>query len=373
MRVVLGSALALALSGISILCCYVFGTHLAPGNEGQLYGVLGGTADALKAILPLAIAAAITAGQTPRAVAGIVLFVAFSAYSFTSELGLYALGRDAVASEAAAGKESYADLKQERAKIAARLKELGTQRPAGTVRGDVAALKAQRSWQTSNECTAPSWSLERDLCAKIEKLQGELAAAEEAERLRTKDEALATKLEGMDVAAALRSTDAQAESLARLTDIPAASIKDRLAIMVAVLIELGSGLGLWVTTAGTGAGQAKTRPADEKERDEEPAALALPTTPHAMLLACDEGLRPLQIEGPALDPVASFVKARCRKLAAGEAKAADLHSAYRTWAAIEGHEALSSKALGSRLADLGFERSKRGGVVRWGGLALRSP
>ena len=66
-----------------------------------------------------------------------------------------------------------------------------------------------------------------------------------------------TKLEGMDVASALRSTDAQAESLARLTGICAASIKDGLSIMVAVLIELGSGLGLWVTTAGTGQGQAK--------------------------------------------------------------------------------------------------------------------
>ena len=327
MRIVLGSALALSLSGISIACCYVFGTHLAPGHEGQLYGVLGGVADALKTILPLAIAAAISAGQKPRAVAGIVLFVAFSAYSFTSELGLYALGRDAVASEAAADKESFADLKQERAKIAARLKELGPQRPAGTVRGDAAALKAQRYWQTSNECSAPSWSMERDLCAKIQKLQGELASAEEAEGLRTKDDGLATKLQGMDVAAALRSTDAQAESLSRLTGISAASIKDGLAIMVALLIELGSGLGLWVTTAGAGHGQAKQAPADRMERSEETAALTLPVTPPAHSLACDEGLRPLQIEGPALDCVAAFVRARCRKLAAGEEKAAELHRA----------------------------------------------
>ena len=372
MRIVLGSALALSLSGISIACCYVFGTHLAPGHEGQLYGVLGGVADALKTVLPLAIAAAISAGQKPRAAAGIVLFVAFSAYSFTSELGLYALGRDAVASEAAADKESFADLKQERAKIAARLKELGPQRPAGTVRGDVAALKAQRYWQTSNSCTAPSLSLERDLCAKIEKLQGEVASAEEAERLRTKDEALATKLEGVDVAAALRSTDAQAESLSRLTGISAASIKDGLAIMVALLIELGSGLGLWVTTAGAGHGQAKEARADAKEQDKKTAALTLPLIPRAHSLACDEGLRPLEIEGPALDPVAAFIKARCRKLAAGEAKAAELHRAFQAWAADEGRDVLSPKALGLRLAELGFERSKRGGVVRWGGLALRA-
>ncbi|MFZ1108455.1 MAG: hypothetical protein WAN43_08940 [Rhodomicrobium sp.] len=371
MRVILGSALALALSGISILCCYVFGTHLAPGNEGQLYGVLGGTADALKAILPLAIAAAITAGQTPRAAAGVVLFVAFSAYSFTSELGLYALGRDAVASEAAAGKVSFADLKQERAKIAARLKEIGPQRPAGTVRGDIAAAKQGRHYETSGECKNPTWSLERDLCAKIEKLSGELASAEEAGRLRTKDEGLAVKLEGIDVAAALRSTDAQADSLSRLTGISAASIKDGLAIMVAVLIELGSGLGLWVATAGAGHAQAKTRPADGRDRSEERAAVALPATPRAMSLACDEGIEPLRIEGPARDAVASFVKARCRKLATGEEKAAELYRAFLAWADAEGCEVLSPKALGSRLADLGFERSKRGGVVRWAGIALR--
>jgi hypothetical protein len=70
--------------------------------------------------------------------------------------------------------------------------------------------------------------------------------------------------------------------------------------------------------------------------------------------------------------VAAFVKARCRKLAAGEAKAAELRRAFQAWAAAECCEVLSPKALGSQLAKLGFERSKRGGVVRWGGLALRA-
>src|SRR6516162_2637866 len=94
LRVVLVGALSLALSGISVLCCYVFGTHLAPGQEGQLYGVLGGVADALKAFLPLAIAGALAASQKARATAGAAMFIVFSVYSFTSELGLYALGRN---------------------------------------------------------------------------------------------------------------------------------------------------------------------------------------------------------------------------------------------------------------------------------------
>ena len=101
LRIAFVGALSLALSGISILCCYVFGTHLAPGPEGQLYGVLGGVADALKAFLPLAIAGAIAARQKVRAAAGAAMFAVFSFYSFTSELGLYALGRNAVTSDAA--------------------------------------------------------------------------------------------------------------------------------------------------------------------------------------------------------------------------------------------------------------------------------
>ena len=165
LRVILVGALALALSGISILCCYVFGTHLAPGIEGQIYGVLGGVADALKAFLPIAIGAALVASQKGRAAAGAAMFVVFSLYSFTSELGLYALSREAIASDAQAGKEGYTAAKAERARIAARLKELGPQRPAGTVRGDIAAAKQNRSWEQSGQCSAPSWKGERDsLC-----------------------------------------------------------------------------------------------------------------------------------------------------------------------------------------------------------------
>ena len=83
-RIVIGGSLALALSGISILCCYTFGTHLASGSEGQLYGVLGGVADALKAVLPIGITAAFAARQRARAFTGMLLFATFSAYSFAS-------------------------------------------------------------------------------------------------------------------------------------------------------------------------------------------------------------------------------------------------------------------------------------------------
>src|SRR6516164_3017135 len=104
---IIGGTLAVALSGISILCCYVFGTHLAPGDEGRLYGALGAVADAFQALLPLCIAGAIASGQKARAIVGALIFAICTAYSFTSEMGLYAMSRDAQKSTATAGNEQY--------------------------------------------------------------------------------------------------------------------------------------------------------------------------------------------------------------------------------------------------------------------------
>ena len=265
LRIALVGALSLALSGISVLCCYVFGTHLAPGPEGQLYGVLGGVADALKAFLPLAIAGAIAARQKGRAAAGAAMFAVFSLYSFTSELGLYALGRNAVASDAQAGREAYEAAKSDRGRIEARLKELGPQRPAGTVQADLDAAKQGGLWRGSEGCTQATWPAARTFCTGFEKLKGELASAQEAERLRGQDERLAVKLSGFDLAAVMRSSDPQSEALSRFTGFSSSAIRDALAVLVALLIELGSGLGLWVATAGTRAA-----------RETEPVAVAVP-------------------------------------------------------------------------------------------------
>jgi hypothetical protein len=272
LRIVLVGALSLALSGISILCCYVFGTHLAPGVEGQLYGALGGIADALKAFLPLAIAGALAARQKGRAAAGAAMFAVFSLYSFTSELGLYALGRNAVASDAQAGREAYEAAKADRGGIASRLKELGPQRPTGAVQADMDAAKQGGLWRGSEGCTQATWPAARTFCTGFEKLKGELASAQEAERLRGQDEKLAVKLSGFDLAAVMRSSDPQSEALSRFTGFSSSAIRDALAVLVALLIELGSGLGLWVATAGGGA----ARPIPEAPRETEPAAVAMP-------------------------------------------------------------------------------------------------
>ncbi len=367
-RIILAGGLALALSAISILCCFVFGSHLAPGNEGLIYGILGGVADALKAVLPIGIAAAWVARERARAITGAALFVVFASYSFASELGLYALSRDAQAGSGLASKESYDQIKADRKGIQDRLAALGQTRPSGTIRGDMAAARQNKAWAQSSECKDATGAAARTFCTGYEKLGSELASAEEVEKLRSDDAGLAQKLSGIDLAAVLRSNDPQSEALARFTGLAPATVRDALAILVAVLIELGSGLGLWVATAGMGRTDSKagSRSADTAQAQTPP--VGLPVASGKRSIACADGR--LTTKRDTRDPIRAFLKQCAVKGRENEASASELHRAYLAWAESEKADAISAKALGTRLAAIGFERVKRGGVVRYRGVGL---
>ncbi len=365
-RIVIGSGLALALSGLSVVCCFVFGTHLAPGNEGMIYGALGGVADALKALLPLGIAAAIVSGQRGRAAIAIVLFAVFSVYSFASELGLYAMSRDAQASTTTAGKETLSQLKDERARIRERLAALGQTRPSKTVTAELIGQKQSPLWQSSQECHEATMPASRTFCAGVAKLEGELAASEEAERLRAKDDALGQKMGAMDLAAALKSADPQSEALARLTGWQASSIKDGLAILVALLIELGSGFGLYAATAsGKSTAARPDRPANRPSQDEPPAA-----PKKRIVAACSNRPATVTEKAPAVDPVRAFTKAAMIAKAGREIAAGDLYATFARWAEHEGHDVLSPAGFGRKLTALKFQRVKRGGAIYYAGVEL---
>jgi hypothetical protein len=330
--------------------------HLAPGLEGQFYGVLGAVADALKAILPLSISAAFAARARLRAAIGVLLFACFSCWSFVSEIGLYALSRDSVTASASGTKEAYEQLKAERAKVATRLAALGTARPSAAVSASISAAHQSRLWQSSNECK-DSTGAARAFCADLDRLSGELAAAQEAERLMADDKNLAARMAGYNLKDVLRSADAQSEALSRFTGFSPASVRDALALMVAVLVELGSGFGLYAV-ASAGAGQGKPDRGDGRERHEERPA---------------SGQRGVRKRGkrPENCPVKTFMSAACTTQTGAEIASGILLNAYLDWSKAQGEASLSSTAFGRRMSELKYVRNKRGGVARYQGLALR--
>lgn len=358
-RTVIGSALALALAGVSVICAATFGGHLGVGWESWLFMTLGGVADALKSLLPLSVSAAIGHRHVAKALIATVLFTIFSAYSLTAEIGLYSLARDAAQAGTSASRETYQGLKSERERIAARLHELGSTRPSGAVEADIAAQRLNRQWQASGQCKGAYTAAARDLCGKIERLEGELASAQEAEKLRASDRALLAKLAGVNIADAMRSADPQSEALARLLGIEPGRVRDALALLVAVLIELGSGFGLFAVSGhGAGQGQAKARLGDTLERTGTTPASVRPRKP---------------AKGKAKgDPLKAFVKDAVAFKSGAEVTAAAVFLAYEKWCQTNGQKPLTATGFGRALNKAGWTRTRRGGIARYSGVELKA-
>ncbi len=355
LRIITGSALAVVLSVISILCAYKFGRHLGgSGDEGLLYGALGGAADAFKSILPIAISAALASRQRSRAVISAVLFMVFSCYSFASEIGLYALARSSQTGGAEAVKARYGEFKSEQENMRRRLKVLGELRPSGTIKAELSGKRQSKLWGASTQCTGAMTGSQRSFCGEYEKLAGELATAEEAERLRLRDGELASKLSGIDLGTALSSADPQAEALGRFTGLNPGTVRDAMAFLIAALLELGSGFGLYAATGRAAPSLARKMPEDERSRPIEITAAHLPK------------MRP----GKKGDPVAIFLKSCTATMPEAETPASELWTAYGAWAEQKGLDALSPVALGRRLSGFNIERIKRNGFSHYRGIAL---
>ncbi|GBF28245.1 hypothetical protein MnTg02_03309 [bacterium MnTg02] len=316
-----------------------------------------------------------------------MLFIIFSLYSLTSALGLYSLSRANSVGTAQSGKLTYTLAKENRDTIKSRLDKLGQTRTVGEVEGDIAAGKANKRYATTKGCTPAEITAtkSRTFCDQYARLNGELATAKEADDLRNKLLAATAKIGGMDLSKVLRSADPQSEALAKLSGFSPENIRSALAALVAILIELGSGLGLWVATGGAVSVKkpketkqsAKPQPGAEvlneiRETLNQPKRrLKSRSTPSPSRPTDTPGLgRQLQT-----CPIEQFAASNMKRKRRAEVTAKELYQAFRNWAEAAGIEPPKQTAFGRTMSELGYRKERRGGAVRYLGveLALAKP
>lgn len=346
-----GGLFVLGLATLSIVANFWFGTLLTTGHERWLYGAVFALLDGLKTVLPVAASAAFAAGLFAKGRSALVIFALLSLLSFTAEIGLYATTKSEVVGDARAAHERYVQAKTTKENADAALKALGDVRPAGEIEGEIAGLKRDRLFDRSNKCADATAAESRQLCARIDRLAGELSRAEEAATLRRAAANAAVELQKQDVAAAMRSIDPQAEALAKLlgvlVTIEPDTVRTALAVLIALLIELGSGLGPWLLSSSAPRLQttAATLPAEAASVD-----IAVSVVAEASVKRWAD---------------VSLIRRRAVYVPAAEAR-----TAYVAWCRTHGIEPLNATAFGKAMTGLGFERAKRGGSIRYEGLAL---
>ncbi|MGH7489995.1 MAG: primase-like DNA-binding domain-containing protein, partial [bacterium] len=151
-------------------------------------------------------------------------------------------------------------------------------------------------------------------------------------------DAAKAKLAEVDVVGANKEADPQSAAIARLTGQSEERVRTGLHALVAVLLELGSGLGFYVVFGHHGRQHAL------------PPSPAVGTIAHHAAPA---------IEGPT-DAMCRFVRERMRPSKGSRVSGADLFAAYEYWCEHQGLKPVTAAAFGRHVP---WRKERVGGRV----------
>lgn len=239
---------ALLMIAVSTSMNFLFMQSLAQTDaEGYALGGASAASDIIKSCLPWFISLAVVAGRWGFAAVGSIVFAAFSLFSFASALGFAADVRGALAGSREAASAELARLVRDEAALRERATALGaTQRPASVIAADLAVMRQDKRFQTSAECANATVAASRTYCERYYTLKGEEATSLEAVRIGREIQAIEKQIAGLRTRGAGGESDPQVAILARLLHQERDAVKTSLVIGAALLVELGSGLGLWL-------------------------------------------------------------------------------------------------------------------------------
>jgi hypothetical protein len=386
---ILGVVAAGILLVVSAAMNYRFGFSLGKTAwDGQIYGAASAAADCFKALIPFFFFAALRNRMWSQAIAAALVWTVVVAYSMTSALGHAALNRLDTTGQRAVEAAAYKDLRADSKRAQEQLTWIPAHRPAETVAAELNVLKAQRYWVLTKDCTLVTGKGARDFCQQFHKLNAEHASAQQSEKLETRIADIGSKLAKAGGSTAMAESDPQASVLAKISGLDISTVQTALTIFVALLIEVGSGFGMYVAFAYWRLYDRKAEPvvlpaataaaghppvwADEVATpvaDSEPAAQAAQPQPGPRLGANDN-------RSPARPPVPeSDIQRYYRERVVAAAEHASLTSTelyedYCRWCEEKERTPFAHPRVTREIAELGVKKERIGKRTRYFGIAL---
>jgi len=346
--VVFGVLVSLGLIGVSALLNFRMGFRSADTVfDGWVYGLGAAFADGLKAVAPFVLLWGWRERDVLAVLGAGVLFLVCTAYSLTAGLGFAAQHRAAKESENVGAIEKRGDLRRQLERAEARLMSLGVQRSPTVVSREMEVVLRSPVGrgkytvrEVSKECTRERRST-RKACEKVIALTGELARAEEQLRLERKVVGIREALDGVNDGAAVAMADPQAAALVRIASVATVKVQRRdvqfgLAALMALLVEVGSGVGLYVATTPW------------RRRNETGGTIG-------------KGKEKQVKAGPdrRLGKVEEYALERLEPCQDSEVKVSELFADYQVWCGWRGEVALSRKVFAEVFEELAVEIGMR--------------
>jgi hypothetical protein len=389
---IMGVVAAGILLAVSAAMNYRFGFSLGKtALDGQIYGLASAAADCFKALVPFFFFAALRNKMWSQALAAALVWTVVTGYSLTSALGHAALNRLDTSGKRAVEALTYADLRADSKRAQEQLAWIPQHRPADTVQSELNALKAQRAWINTAGCSDITGKSNREFCQQFHKLNAELASATEAQKLETRIAEVGQRLAQTAGGTGLAEADPQASVLAKLSGLNVEVVQTALTLFVALLIEIGSGFGMYVAFAHWRLhGQPETRaspplleaaavdqPKPEALRAVEPVAEA----EHGEEAGQEEvapvrrfGANDNKIGGKPLLPdsdVERYYRERVVASGGSSLTSQDLYESYCAWCEERDKEPFAMPTFSREFKSFGIRKERIGGRTRYFDIALR--
>lgn len=399
---VLGVLAAGVLLAVSAAMNWRFGYSLGKSEmDGLIYGSASAAADCLKALIPFFFFAAIRNRMWSQAAAAAVVGLVVTAYSLTSALGHAALNRMDTSGQRAAEAQSYADLRADLKRAQEQLSWVPQHRPSQSVQAEIDGLKNQRPWGWTKSCTDVTGKQGREFCQQFHALSAELAAANQATALESRIAEVQSKLGSKSGGHVMAEADPQAAVLARLVSpimpsVTTEHVQTALTVFIAILLEVGSGFGMYVafsqwrihdvhapaaprmvqvasTTAAAPVAPASivAQPAQQIEKPRSIANDNRTSAQPQVQTQPAQQTAPQRLIAPEND-VERFYKERIETQDGSSLTATSLYEDYCAWCEEREKEPLALPTFGREFGELGVQKAKIAGRVRYIGIALRT-
>jgi hypothetical protein len=173
------------------------------------------------------------------------------------------LNRFDTAGQRASAAQTYKDHRADLARAKEQLSWVPQHRPAATVESAIAGLKTAPAWTYTKGCVEVTDPKGRELCQHYHAATAELASAQQAAALEQRIAELESRTRTADGAAVMSEADPQASVLAGMLAlvVPPVKVDDvqmALAIFIALLLEIGSAFGLYISLGHDHAAARKT-------------------------------------------------------------------------------------------------------------------
>ena len=402
MRYALGTVGVIAagvLLFVSAAMNWTFGFGLGKTPlESQILGAGSVGADVLKALIPFLVLYAVKHRSWMQAMAGVLVWTVCTTYSLTSSLGFAAHNRADSVGERTIAATQYGDLRTQLKHVNAKLGWVPQHRSAAEVEADINAvldkrIKKGRSrgktiGQVTKNFTRSNW-YSRHYGDKVLNLRKELAIAKNAEKLEAEKAMLTGKLEKTSTKSVI-TADPQAAILTQLTGLSIEKVQLGLIVLLSLLVEIGSGLGFFVVLGGDRAkaikvmakAEAKARAKVEAKATAQVAkvetkAETVVVKPTAVAKAAPVANDNIPSRRPTVPLISSnelkdYYVDRIEMQDGTSITASALYEDYCSWAEARNKEPMTLPAFGRQFGEIGIQKAKIAGRIRYINVKLKS-